>query len=218
MKSIIKTLLLFLVIFSAITIRGEATEVLPPNVKLEGNSDGIVFISGDEPFLYKENMLPGDTVSRKMILKNNYTDSYFVYLRGERISKKETYDLLDKIDVDIKYDNKSIYNGKILGRNDESREIPLGLIKPGEEKHLIASATLDGDAIGNEYKNKKVAVNWIFTAVRIPGKNDDSTNIYDKVKKYIKNVLPKTGYESEYLFGGIIVVAGIYLVIKRRKE
>ncbi|MDU1855251.1 MAG: LPXTG cell wall anchor domain-containing protein, partial [Clostridium baratii] len=142
MKSIIKTLLLFLVIFSAITVRGEATEVLPSNVKLEGNSDGIVFISGDEPFLYKENMLPGDTVSRKMILKNNYTDSYFVYLKGERISKEEPYDLLDKIYVNITYENKSIYNGKILGKNKESREIPLGLIKPGEEKQLTATATL----------------------------------------------------------------------------
>lgn len=217
MKSIIKTLLLFLVIFSAITVRGEATEVLPSNVKLEGNSDGIVFISGDEPFLYKENMLPGDTVSRKMILKNNYTDSYFVYLKGERISKEEPYDLLDKIYVNITYENKSIYNGKILGKNKESREIPLGLIKPGEEKQLTATATLDGDAIGNEYKNKEVEVNWIFTAVRIPNENDNSTNIYDKFKKYMKNILPKTGYENEFLFGGIIVASGIYLVIKRRK-
>ncbi|WWU64403.1 LPXTG cell wall anchor domain-containing protein [Clostridium baratii] len=217
MKSIIKTLLLFLVIFSAITVRGEATEVLPSNVKLEGNSDGIVFISGDEPFLYKENMLPGDTVSRKMILKNNYTDSYFVYLKGERISKEEPYDLLDKIYVNITYENKSIYNGKILGENKESREIPLGLIKPGEEKQLTATATLDGDAIGNEYKNKEVEVNWIFTAVRIPNENDNSTNIYDKFKKYMKNILPKTGYENEYLFGVIIIASGIYLVIKRRK-
>lgn len=217
MKSIIKTLLLFLVIFSAITVRGEATEVPPSNVKLEGNSDGIVFISGDEPFLYKENMLPGDTVSRKMILKNNYTDSYFVYLKGERISKEEPYDLLDKIYVNITYENKSIYNGKILGKNKESREIPLGLIKPGEEKQLTATATLDGDAIGNEYKNKEVEVNWIFTAVRIPNENDNSTNIYDKFKKYMKNILPKTGYENEYLFGAIIIASGIYLVIKRRK-
>lgn len=217
MKSIIKTLLLFLVIFSAITVKGEATEVLPSNVKLEGNSKGIVFISGDEPFLYKKNMLPGDTVSRKMILKNNYTDSYFVYLKGERISKEEPYDLLDKIYVNIMYNNKSIYNDKILGRNKESKEIPLGLIKPGEEKYLTATATLDGDAVGNEYKNKEVEVNWIFTAVRIPDKNDNRTRIYDKFKKYMKNILPKTGYENEYLFGGIIVVVGIYLVIKRRK-
>lgn len=217
MKSIIKTLLLFLIIFSTITVKGEATEVLPSNVRLEGNSNGIVFISGDEPFLYKENMLPGDTVSRKMILKNNYTDSYFIYLKGERISKEEPYDLLDKIYVNIMYDNKSIYNDKILGKNEESRQIPLGLIKPGEEKHLTAIATLDGDTIGNEYKNKKVEVNWIFTAVRIPDKNDNSTNIYYKLKKYINKVLPKTGYESEYLFGAIIIVVGIYLVIKKRK-
>lgn len=212
MKSIIKTLLLFLIIFSAVTIKGEATQVLPSNVRLEGNSNGIVFISGAEPFLYKENMLPGDTVSRKMILKNNYTDSYFIYLKGERISKEQPYDLLEKINVNIVYENKSIYNDKILGKNEESREIPLGLIKPGEEKDLTAIATLGGDAIGNEYKNKEVEVKWIFTAVRIPYNYDNSNNILQNGFNKIKAIIPKTGYDGMFGVGAILIILGIILL------
>lgn len=230
MKSIVKTLLLFLIIFSAISIKGEATEVLPSNIKLEGNSNGIVFISGDEPFLYKNNMLPGDSVSRKMILKNNYTDSYAIYLRGARISKKEAYDLLSKIDLKITYDNTPIYNGVVSGEEGMSEDIPLGTVKPGEEKDLVATATLDGRLVGNEFKNKYGAVEWIFTAVRIPsevGKRTGGSSIINNqpnkediintVKEYVKKLLPKTGYESEYIIGGIIIIAGIYLVIKKKK-
>ena len=168
MKNILKAFVLTLSIILLTGIKGEAVEVLPPNVKLVGDANGIVFVNGDEPFLCKYNMLPGDSVKRTMTLKNVHKDSYDIYIRAERVTKSKQYDLLKKINLVVKYDGNIIYNGPIASKNGLSNEIFLGKVKPGEEKKLEAEAVFDGKTIGNEYKNKYAEVEWIFTGIKIP--------------------------------------------------
>ncbi len=162
-----------LVLSSSIYIMPEAKT--PGNIKLEGNSEGIVFISGDEPFLLKEGMMPGDTVSRKIIIDNEYDVEYEVFMRAERISEKEEYELLNKLELTVYYNDEVIYNGPASGEDELSNNISLGKFKPGEEVDLYAEVTLDGQTTGNEYKNKYAQVDWIFTAVN-EGKEITSTN------------------------------------------
>lgn len=137
----------------------------PDNVRLEGNSEGIVFINGDEAFLSKEGMIPGDSVAREMVIDNKYNSDYEVFMRAERVSDKEEYDLLNKLELTVYYKNEVIYNGPASGENDLSNNISLGKYKPGEEANLYAEVKLDGPSTGNEYKNKYAQVDWIFTAV-----------------------------------------------------
>ena len=102
MKGFIKTVLITLSLLLIISIKGEASTLTPPNVQLLGNADGLVHISNTEDmFLYRYNMLPGDSVERTLEIKNQYEDSYELFLRAERVSEKEEYDLLG---TDIKKD------------------------------------------------------------------------------------------------------------------
>ena len=60
MKIFSKAFIVAFSLLSIITIKGDALEKAPPNVELEGNANGIVYIPGDEPFLLGEEMVPGD--------------------------------------------------------------------------------------------------------------------------------------------------------------
>ncbi len=177
MKGFIKTVLITLSLLLIISIKGEASTLTPPNVQLLGNADGLVHISNTEDmFLYRYNMLPGDSVERTLEIKNQYEDSYELFLRAERVSEKEEYDLLDKLDLKITFDDKVIYVGPTSGEYKLTDNISLGTFKPGEEATLFAKVELDGPSTGNEYKNKFAQVNWIFTAVRKDSNDNTSTD------------------------------------------
>ena len=98
-------------------------EELPNNIVLEGASEGIIFIPGNEDFLVKENMLPGTKVSRRMQIVNNYTDAYELYMRAERVTKEEEFDLLKKINIKIFYKDTIIYDGPATGENGKNSDI-----------------------------------------------------------------------------------------------
>lgn len=218
MKNILKAFVLTLSIILLTGIKGEAVEVLPPNVKLVGDANGIVFVNGDEPFLCKYNMLPGDSVKRTMTLKNVHKDSYDIYIRAERVTKSKQYDLLKKINLVVKYDGNIIYNGPIASKNGLSNEIFLGKVKPGEEKKLEAEAVFDGKTIGNEYKNKYAEVEWIFTGIKIPEQMINKENNYNLNNKKMNGILPKTGYENFYFIGILIASIGIISILKKDKK
>ncbi|MGL4773489.1 MAG: LPXTG cell wall anchor domain-containing protein [Clostridium sp.] len=206
MKKLIKTIILTSFILSSLSMQGFATQnYSPPNVRLEGNSEGIVFIPENTPFLVKENMVPGETLERTMVLENKYDSPYEVFLRAERVTPKEEYDLLNKLELTIKYDNQIIYKGRASGENNLINDISLGTIKPGEVKNLIAEVHFDGSTIGNEYKNKKGQVNWIFTAI----------NNKQGVKPDTK---PQTGDDSliPYVILGALSI--VILLINRNKS
>lgn len=57
-------------------------------------------------------------------------------MRAERINKKESYDLLEKIELKVIYDGNCIYDGFVSGQNGLENNIYLGEVKPGESKNL----------------------------------------------------------------------------------
>ena len=117
-------LLLFLVLSTTLYISAENNT--PKNVRLEGNSEGIVFIPQDEPFLLKEGMVPGDSVSGNIIIDNKYDVEYEIFMRAERVSKQEEYDLLNKLELIVYYKDDVIYNGPTSGEDGLSKNISLG--------------------------------------------------------------------------------------------
>ncbi|MBB6624398.1 LPXTG cell wall anchor domain-containing protein [Clostridium gasigenes] len=149
-----------------VTEKGWARTLAPPNVKLIGNAEGLVNVPGESPFLQGVNMLPGDNITRQMVIENDYDYPYEIFLKAERVTPKEEYDLLEKLHLKINYNDKTIYNGVIIGENLLVDNISLGVINPGENKILIGEVELEGSTIGNEYKNKYGEIKWIFTAVR----------------------------------------------------
>lgn len=191
MKTLKKSFLLTIVFLIIMCKPGVASTFATPNVELEGNAKGIVFISGDEPFLWSDNVLPGDKLERNIILRNKYDSPYKVFMKASRVTKKEKYDLLQKMDLKVTYDGSDIYTGPVSGENGLEENIFLGTINPGESKILNAVASFPGKTMGNEYKNKKGQVDWIFTAVRLESgrsrNKPDETNNTDSKEVTIDN-------------------------------
>lgn len=164
MKNKIKT---FLLTFSFIMITSTNTfadELLPYNVKLEGNANGLVSIP-DDSFLECMNMLPGDKASGTINIENNHDKPFDLYLRAERVTPKQEYDLLQKIELTVYYKDELIYAGPVSGEDGMVDNIYLGTFEPTDKANIQAYIELDGPSTGNEYRNKFAQVDWIFTAL-----------------------------------------------------
>lgn len=210
-----KILMCTLSLLLTTTLYTSAETNTPSNVRLEGNSEGIVFILGDEPFLFKESMLPGDSISRKIIIDNKYNVEYEVFMRAERVSEKEEYDLLNKLELIIYYKDEIIYNGPVSGEDELSKNISLGKFKPGEEAELYAVVTLDGPTTGNEYRNKYAQVDWIFTAIN-DGKEDNT--ISNKPSTNESNSTNKNPYTGDRSITIYIIIGLCGLVLLSRNK
>ena len=215
MKNIFKILVLSLSLLLMIGTVGDATELAPPNVELEGNANGIVYIPGDEPFLEFKGMVPGDKIKRRLVLSNKFTDSYEIFIRAERISEKEEYDLLEKLKMKIDYNDGTLHEGDATGEESIKENVSLGKINPGETKELVAEVKLDGQSTGNEYKNKSGEVKWIFTAVRTPSE-DEPAGVTPPDNNQSNNNSsskpPQTGDKG--IFGYLIAIASCFVVFK----
>ena len=216
MKSFIRKILLVTSLLSIITcIKVDAENLNPPNVQLLGNAKSLVHIPGDNLFLYHPNMLPGDSVKRILEIKNKHKFPYELFLKAKRVSQKEEYDLLDKLDLKIKYKDKVIYQALANGENKLTDGISLGVINPGQEEKLVAEVTLDGHLTGNEYKNKYVQVDWIFTANR---KENNITIKTDENKFDDWRESPKTGESSIFIYVVLALLSIILLFMNRKKD
>ncbi|WP_415329953.1 LPXTG cell wall anchor domain-containing protein [Clostridium perfringens] len=207
MRKVINVFMLSLALLLITGTLGYARSFAYPNVELEGNADGIVYIPGNEPFLEAKNMVPGDNLKRTLILNNKFNDTYEIFLRAERVTQKEDDDLLEKLKLKIDYNNNLLYSGNATGEPELEENISLGKVNPGESKELVAEVSLDGPTTGNEYKGKKGDVNWIFTAIRIPSE-ESNQNI----------TVPKTGDSGVLVYLVISIICLILLLLSNRKE
>lgn len=227
-KGVLFFVLALILVLDINTVKASNLSNYVSNIKLEGNAKGIVFIPGEEPFLYGPNMLPGDKIQRSISIDSKYNVPYELYMRAERVTAKEKYDLLQKIKLKITYHGEKIYEGPVSGEDGLLKNIDLGKVNPKESKYLNAEVVLDGSTTGNEYKNKFGEVNWIFTAVNTSVEDDDKNppennggdnpfeyrenNIVDKLKK-----LPKTGEDIVLLYISLGVVSSVVGVILFKK-
>ena len=108
-------------------------------------------------------------------------------MKAERIIPKEDYDLLEKLNLRITYNDETIYYGPIIKENGETIELNLGLYKPDDKKTMTAEVELDGSITGNDYRNREIEVNWVFTADHrdeIEGTNASKTEDNNKILLY----------------------------------
>ena len=225
MKCFFKTFIVGISLLSIVTVQGDALSKSSPNVELLGNADGLIHLPEDEYFLLGENMAPGDSVERTLEIKNQYDKPYKLYLRAERITPEEEYDLLEVINVKITHENEVIYDGAVSGKDDKSdmtKNIELGTYNPGDEAKLNAVAVLDGSSVTfPEYANKTAKVRWIFTAETVDTEPSTPTNP-SKPNNNISGSTPQTGDTSilgyASLSGASLVALLFGLKKKKNKE
>lgn len=239
MKSCLRKILVVTSLLSIITtIKVDADTLAPPNVQLLGNANELVYIPDDDLFLQHPNMIPGDYIRRTLEIKNKHKYPYELFLRAERVSPKEEYDLLDKLDLKISYKDEVIYDEAVNGEDKLTKGISLGVFNPGQEENLIAEVKLDGASTGNEYKNKSAQIDWIFTAVRSEEeiKNNDKETVdksykvdnTDKLDQYPSDLesdeddmwseSPKTGEDGIFIYVILGITSILLLLISRKNK
>ncbi|RDY27416.1 hypothetical protein CHL78_009380 [Romboutsia weinsteinii] len=218
MKIFLKIFIVAVSLLSIITTQGDALEKSPPNVVLEGNAKGIIYLPGDEAFLLGENIAPGDKITRTLEIKNKYDKSYQLYLRAERVTPEEKYDLMKVINLKITYKDDVLYEGPVSGEDGMVESIDLGTYKPDTEQNLVATVEFDPSISKSNpsYWNKYAQVDWIFTA---QAKEDDST--VDKPSNDTGSSggsnSPQTG-DSGMLTYAILGGASVVVLCKLRKK
>lgn len=238
MKNFIRKILVVTSLLSIITtIKVDADTLSPPNVELLGNANELVYIPDDDLFLEHPNMIPGDYIRRTLEIRNKHKYPYELFLKAERVSPKEEYDLLDKLDLKISYKNEVIYDEAVNGEDKLTKGISLGVFNPGQEENLIAEVKLDGASTGNEYKNKSAQIDWIFTAARSEDESHDNdketadksdkTNNTNKTDESPNNLgsdeddmwseSPKTGEDGIFIYV-ILGITSILLLLMSRKN
>lgn len=239
MKNFIRKILVVTSLLSIITtIKVDADTLAPPNVELLGNANELVYIPDDDLFLQHPNMIPGDYIRRTLEIKNKHKYPYELFLRAERVSPKEEYDLLDKLDLKISYKDEVIYNEAVNGEDKLTKGISLGVFNPGQEENLIAEVKLDGASTGNEYKNKSAQIDWIFTAVRSEDeshdndketldksdkvdnkdKTDQSPNDLESDEDDMWSESPKTGEDGIFIYVILGITSILLLLISRKNN
>ncbi|WP_394862187.1 LPXTG cell wall anchor domain-containing protein [Paraclostridium bifermentans] len=239
MKNFIRKILVVTSLLSIITaIKVDADTLAPPNVELLGNANELVYIPDDDLFLQHPNMIPGDYIRRTLEIKNKHKYPYELFLRAERVSPKEEYDLLDKLDLKISYKDEVIYDEALNGEDKLTKGISLGVFNPGQEENLIAEVKLDGASTGNEYKNKSAQIDWIFTAVRSEDESHDNdketldksdkVDNKDKTDQYPNDLesdeddmwreSPKTGEDGIFIYVILGITSILLLLISRKNK
>lgn len=230
MKSCLRKILVVTSLLSIITtIKVDADTLAPPNVQLLGNANELVYIPDDDLFLQHPNMIPGDYIRRTLEIKNKHKYPYELFLRAERVSTKEEYDLLDKLDLKISYKDEVIYDEAVNGEDKLIKGISLGVFTPGQEENLIAEVKLDGVSTGNEYKNKSAQIDWIFTAVRSEDeihdndketldKSDQSPNDLESDEDDMLSESPKTGEDGIFIYVILGITSILLLLISRKNK
>lgn len=123
--------------------------------------------NGGDLFKNFKGVMPGDELSQDIVIANQLaTRTVTIYLRAKI---DESYkDFLDNIEIEVSL-NKHDLGEKVLAKNKASeagnleKAVCLGTYAPGEQGELKVKIKVD-KSMGNEFKNAKGVIEWIFSA------------------------------------------------------
>ena len=136
-------------------------------VRFEGGAENFVFLKDGaattDLFDELKNLVPGDTKSEVITVKNIATDYDYVkiYLRAE--PNENSADFLSQLDIKIYQDSELLSNASASDSAGLTNDVLLGTFNPNEEITLTVelSAPLN---LGNDYQHATGDITWIFTA------------------------------------------------------
>lgn len=147
------------------------------SITFEGGAEGIVRV-GDNFFNNWSDLMPGDTLKDKVILKNSYNRAVSIYFRTEVLDDN---DLSKTINLRIYNGSTLIYDGAL---NKSLDEILLGKLNKGDALELSYEISLPAE-LTNKYALSNAKTKWYFRCVvQSSGSNggNSSSNIIDWLK------------------------------------
>lgn len=220
-------------------------EDIESSVSYEGGAEKFVFLPGSE---YSETdlfdnfkyVMPGDILTEKIIVKNNYKgcDYVNIYMRAvphddknplsEKVAKSETVvsmeEFLKQLEMTVKQGDKELFHSTLDQEGGLTNNILIARLANGASAELVVELDVPIE-LGNEYANRVGEVDWVFLAEERNNPSPDEPNESEEpeVYPYVPMIqAPKTG-DSANLILWIAVLAGaavavIYVSTKRRRR
>lgn len=127
------------------------------SVVFENGADGLVK-TGEDFFSNWASLMPGDTVSGQVTLKNSYRRTVTMYFKTESIADDA---LLKVLHLEIKNGDTVIYSGTMDGAVTE--RVKLASLAMNEEAILTYTVSVPKE-LNNSYALSKTQTKWIFSA------------------------------------------------------
>ena len=141
-------------VYEPFTMKEEGTQAF--SVEFENGADGFVRV-GDDFFNNWPTLLPGDTVTGKVQIGNNYSKAVEIFFHTETIADDE---LLKQCTLKIMNGNTVIYDGPLSGTVDE---IKLGKYNKGDKSELTYTLYIPKE-LTNKYALSSTKTKWVWTA------------------------------------------------------
>lgn len=143
------------------------TTAYASGLELTGNDKGLTILPKDACLFELDSMEPGQTVSSRLTIENNYEAPFELFMRAERASEEiqpGEADLYKQIQLKVDFRNKVLFDGSMYDFASSEDGISLGEFSPKELQELTATAYLPGEETGNEFQGKSLDTRWVFTA------------------------------------------------------
>lgn len=226
-----KTVILILCLALALSL-GTAAMAADSSVTFEGGAEDFVFVGAgaenaltdSDLFLSFKGMMPGDSRTQQITVKNTSRDSDYVriWLRAELHAPEENEPVypgyeapweeadqaameafLSQFHLEVKSGDEVIFSGAPSELDGLEEAVLLGVYRRGDESVLTATLSLPIEA-GNEAAYGWGEVDWVFSVEEL---DDPET--------------PKTGDDSPVLlYGGLVLLcaAALILILVGRKK
>ena len=220
-------------------LSSDATEINVPDGFAIGDDRGISVTEDGGYFFNLDGLMPGDTITRNLIIQNNRTEDYQLKMMITPQSHEGPVNLIESIKMKFTFNGIVIYNGNLSsdenGNTVESREIDFGLIPAGSSQTMAIELKVLRNIPFDEFMAgpSEAVVTWTFIAEHeaVSSSTDSSiadttipletSSITDPAKPAGK--YPSTGeLPSKILFtlGGIFlaVTVVLYFMVYRKKD
>lgn len=166
-----KSIISFILLLMFFHIPAYALPADLPSGLLIADDTGIHIKKDGLYFMDLNNVYPGYTIKKALIIKNtDKKNSFSLYMQSQPLKTKGPVDLLDKIKLELKLEGKIIYSGRIYGDdtiNIVVNPLVLGKFRQGESKVLDIKITLGRNISNDMFYDKSIAyIRWHFTAMQ----------------------------------------------------
>lgn len=181
-KKILAFCLLFCLMAAVFGSHGAlaATTNLPDNFFID-DENGTSIKDAGTYFLYSENLMPGDVITRSLTLRNlEQGDPFRLHMLGESPQSAGDVDWLDNLHLRITLNGRELYAGRLRGDGEDTYSmqgngvdlihdgLDLGLFEKGDYGRLDFVVTADAGFMSAQdlTSASSASIDWVFTAAK----------------------------------------------------